>query len=74
MNVALITGAYFMLILVSFVGMGNIATKEAFEWATNKPKLLKAASIVCRFKDDIQSNQVHIYFFSLNMRVNIYIL
>ncbi|XXG83123.1 hypothetical protein AAC387_Pa10g0954 [Persea americana] len=58
MNVALITGAYFMLILVSFVGMGNIATKEAFEWATNKPKLLKAASIVCRFKDDIQSNQL----------------
>ncbi|XXG82617.1 hypothetical protein AAC387_Pa10g0526 [Persea americana] len=57
-SVALITGAYFMLTLVSYVGMGDIATKEVFEWAKNKPKLLKAASVVCRFKDDIQSNQL----------------
>ncbi|KAJ8621940.1 hypothetical protein MRB53_030469 [Persea americana] len=57
-SVALITGAYFMLTLVSYVGMGDIATKEVFEWEKNKPKLLKAASVVCRFKDDIQSNQL----------------
>ncbi|KAJ8622280.1 hypothetical protein MRB53_030809 [Persea americana] len=58
MSVALITGAYFMLTLVSYVGMGDIATKEVFEWAKNKSKLLKASFVVCRFKDDIQSNQL----------------
>ncbi|XXG83129.1 hypothetical protein AAC387_Pa10g0958 [Persea americana] len=47
-----------MLTLVSYVGMGDIATKEVFKWAKNKPKLLKVASVVCRFKDDIQSNQL----------------
>lgn len=58
MRVALITAAYQMLTLVSYVGMGDVATREAFEWVKNMPKLVQAASIVGRFTDDIQSNQV----------------
>ncbi|XXG79144.1 hypothetical protein AAC387_Pa09g0278 [Persea americana] len=58
MRVALITASYQMLTLVSYVGMGDVATREAFEWVKNMPKLVQAASIVCRFKDDIQSNQL----------------
>lgn len=58
MRVALITGGYYMLTLVSYVGMGDVATKEAFEWVKTMPKLVEAASIVGRFKDDIHSNQV----------------
>lgn len=58
LKVALITGAYTMLTTNSFVGMGEIATKEAFEWATNQPLLVRAASIICRLTDDIVGHEV----------------
>ncbi|KAI5656684.1 hypothetical protein M9H77_25477 [Catharanthus roseus] len=57
LKVALITGAYTMLTTNSFVGMGEIATKEAFEWATNQPLLVRAASIICRLTDDIVGHE-----------------
>ena len=60
MNVALITCGYKLLTLISFVGMGDIATKEAFEWARSMPKLVKAVSMVNRLRDDITSNKVYI--------------
>ncbi|RWR88240.1 terpene synthase 1 [Cinnamomum micranthum f. kanehirae] len=58
MNVALITCGYKLLTLISFVGMGDIATTEAFEWARSMPKLIKAVSIVNRLRDDITSNKM----------------
>ncbi|KAJ0102544.1 hypothetical protein Patl1_04439 [Pistacia atlantica] len=53
MSVALVTSAYQLLTTTSFVGMGDVATKEAFEWLFSYPKVLKAASIICRLMDDI---------------------
>ncbi|RWR88236.1 terpene synthase 1 [Cinnamomum micranthum f. kanehirae] len=58
MSVALVTCGYKLLTLISFVGMGDIATKEAFEWARSMPKLIKAVSMVNRLRDDITSNKV----------------
>ncbi|RWR88239.1 terpene synthase 1 [Cinnamomum micranthum f. kanehirae] len=57
MSVALVTCGYKLLTLISFVGMGDIATKEAFEWARSMPKLIKAVSMVNRLRDDITSNK-----------------
>ncbi|XP_044496681.1 (-)-germacrene D synthase-like [Mangifera indica] len=53
MSVALVTSAYQLLPTTSFVEMGDVATKEAFEWLFSYPKVLKAASIICRLMDDI---------------------
>ena len=42
----------------SFVGMGEIATTEAFEWAQSRPKIVIAASIMGRLHGDIMSHEV----------------
>ncbi|XP_044494132.1 (-)-germacrene D synthase-like [Mangifera indica] len=57
MTVALVTSTYQMLATNSFVGMGDVATKEAFEWSVSNPKLLRAASVICRLMDDIASHK-----------------
>ena len=62
MTVALVTSAYPMLSTTSFVGMGDIVTKESFEWLfSNVPRFIRASSIVCRLMDDIVSHKVNIY-------------
>ncbi|GFZ04841.1 terpene synthase-like sequence-1,8-cineole [Actinidia rufa] len=53
MQVALVAGAYKMLATTSFVGMGELATKEAFDWVSNDPLIVQAASVVSRLTDDI---------------------
>ncbi|GLT97888.1 hypothetical protein SLE2022_154320 [Rubroshorea leprosula] len=61
MQVALISSAYPMLITNSYVAMGEVATKEAFDWISNDPKILKASTIICRLMDDISSRGVECY-------------
>ncbi|KAJ0044678.1 hypothetical protein Pint_04339 [Pistacia integerrima] len=58
MTAALVTSAYSMLATTSFVGMGNIVTKEAFEWLFTNPKMIKASSVICRLMDDMVSHKV----------------
>ncbi|XP_058072945.1 sesquiterpene synthase TPS2-like isoform X2 [Magnolia sinica] len=57
MKIALITNGYPMLSVASLVGMGDIVTKEAFEWAINVPKVVEASAVICRLRDDITSNE-----------------
>ncbi|GLT83475.1 hypothetical protein SLE2022_017630 [Rubroshorea leprosula] len=53
MQVVVISTGYAMLITSSFVGMGKVATKKAFDWISNGPKMAKASTIICRLMDDI---------------------
>ncbi|KAM5565437.1 (-)-alpha-pinene synthase [Rosa sericea] len=46
-----------MLAVVSLVGMGDIITKEAFEWLTNNPKILTASNTIFRLMDDIAGHK-----------------
>ncbi|KAG2677981.1 hypothetical protein I3760_12G121700 [Carya illinoinensis] len=55
MNNALVSCAYSVLTTLSFVGMGDIVTKEAFDWVFSRPRMLKAAEIINRLMDDIVS-------------------
>ncbi|XXG83115.1 hypothetical protein AAC387_Pa10g0948 [Persea americana] len=57
MRLALVTSGYPLVSVVSMVGMGEIVTKEALEWAMSTPQLIKACSAIARVKDDIQSNK-----------------
>ena len=59
MSVSIVTGGYFMLATTCFVGMGDIVTDEAFEWAQTKPPIVKASSVIARLMDDIHSQKVH---------------
>ena len=58
MNLTLRTSAYPMLTTVSFLGMGDIVTKEAFDWSFTIPKIIIASSIIGRLVDDIRTHKV----------------
>ncbi|KAM7486326.1 hypothetical protein LguiA_002335 [Lonicera macranthoides] len=53
MEVALVSCGYKMLATTSFVGMGESVTKQAFDWVSNTPLMVKASSVICRLTDDI---------------------
>ncbi|KAL6314157.1 hypothetical protein AAG906_011899 [Vitis piasezkii] len=57
MSNGLESSGYPMLITTSFVGMGDIATKEAFDWVFSYPKMVRASSIIGRLMDDIVSHE-----------------
>ncbi len=58
MHVALKTSGYQMLTAVSFLGMGDIVTKEALDWIFSNPKIIIASSVIGRLMDDIKSHKV----------------
>ncbi|KAL6315892.1 hypothetical protein AAG906_013236 [Vitis piasezkii] len=60
MHVALVSCGYCMLATTSFVGMGEIATKEAFDWVTSNPKILSSSNFIIRLIDDIKSHKRHV--------------
>ncbi|GMY31369.1 (-)-germacrene D synthase-like, partial [Fagus crenata] len=57
MPVALVTSAYSMLATTSLVGMGDIVTKDSFEWLFSDPKMVRASAVVCRLMDDMVSHK-----------------
>ncbi|KAK1401036.1 hypothetical protein POM88_000641 [Heracleum sosnowskyi] len=57
MSVALISGAYKMLSVTSLVLMGNVATRDAFDWISKDPLIVKASSVICRLSDDIVGHE-----------------
>ncbi|PRQ33610.1 putative lyase [Rosa chinensis] len=57
MVLSLETTAYLMLITISFVGMGDIATQDSFNWLATYPKAVKGAAVVCRLMDDIADHK-----------------
>ncbi|KAI5333505.1 hypothetical protein L3X38_023636 [Prunus dulcis] len=42
-----------LLSITSLVGMGDIVTKETFEWLLNDPRILRASNIIFRLMDDL---------------------
>ncbi|KAL4619167.1 hypothetical protein ACB092_06G060100 [Castanea dentata] len=57
MHVALKTSGYPMLTAISFLGMDDIVTKEAFDWVFSNPKIITASSVIGRLMDDMKSHK-----------------
>ncbi|KAF8391450.1 hypothetical protein HHK36_023755 [Tetracentron sinense] len=57
MHVALTSSGYPMLAITSFVGMGEIVTKETFDVMVNEPKMVRASAIMARLMDDLVSHK-----------------
>nr|ACF94469.1 germacrene B synthase [Cistus creticus subsp. creticus] len=53
MSVALVSSGYEVLAATSFVGMGDVVTKDSFEWLFNYPKIITASLIMGRLMNDI---------------------
>lgn len=58
MNVAILSSGYPLLKITSFLGMGDIATQEAFDWASKHPKIVRASSTIARLMDDLVGHKV----------------
>ncbi|KAL6870806.1 hypothetical protein ACP4OV_014654 [Aristida adscensionis] len=55
LQVSVRSGACHLLSCASFIGMGDIATKDAFDWVRGVPKIVKALCIILRLSDDLMS-------------------
>jgi hypothetical protein len=66
MRIALVTSGYSLLATTSLVGMGDIVTKDAFEWLFSDPKMVRASTVVSRLMDDIVSHKVLCFFMCNN--------
>ncbi|KAJ4726171.1 Linalool synthase [Melia azedarach] len=57
MSIALSSCGYLLLATSSFMGMGDMVTKESMEWVSGNPKIIKASSVICRLMDDMVSHK-----------------
>ncbi|KAG2682103.1 hypothetical protein I3760_11G175400 [Carya illinoinensis] len=57
MPLALVISAYAMLPTTSLVGMGELVTKDSFEWLFSDPRMVTVLAVVCRLMDDIVSHK-----------------
>ena len=58
MHVALKSCGLPMLTTISFLGMGDIVTKKAFDWTFSNPQIITASSVIGRLMDDMKSHKV----------------
>ncbi|KAK7852744.1 putative terpene synthase 2 [Quercus suber] len=61
MSNAPISCGYPMLSTKSFVGMGDIVTKEVLEWVFKELKIVIVASIINKLMDDVVSNEQEVH-------------
>ena len=59
------SSAYFLVISISLIGIGDIVTNEVIEWFSRRPKVIKAATIIDRLMDDLVSHKVYIVYYPL---------
>ncbi|KAH7859673.1 hypothetical protein Vadar_004092 [Vaccinium darrowii] len=57
MPLALVSSGFRGIATYSFVGMGELATKEAFEWLFSDPLIVQASTVVCRLMDDMFTHE-----------------
>ncbi|KAK8963031.1 (-)-germacrene D synthase [Platanthera guangdongensis] len=58
LKVTTITTCYNLLTCASLIGMDGSATKEAFDWLLTFPKFTYHASVICRLRDDVTSQEL----------------
>ncbi|XP_028807715.1 probable terpene synthase 2 [Neltuma alba] len=52
-----VVSATFPLQITTFLGLGNLATKEVFDWISTNPKIVRAGSLIARLMDDMASHK-----------------
>ncbi|EXB75317.1 (-)-germacrene D synthase [Morus notabilis] len=57
LDVAWLSSSIPTIAITSFVGMGDIVSKDIFEWAFNDPKSIRASAIIGRVMNDITSHK-----------------
>ena len=58
MRDALVSSGATVFAIISFIVMGEIATKEVFDWVQQNPKIVRALSTVMRLMNDMATHKV----------------
>ncbi|XP_058115042.1 beta-cubebene synthase-like isoform X2 [Magnolia sinica] len=58
LEIAVMSSGYPMLAVQALVGLGDVATKEAFDWVLSVPKIVWSTGLIARVVDDLQTNKV----------------
>ncbi|KAK4727534.1 hypothetical protein R3W88_032451 [Solanum pinnatisectum] len=51
------SSGYVLIATNSWLGMGKVATKDAFDWIATEPPILVASSIIARLLNDLLSHE-----------------
>nr|XP_010323836.1 sesquiterpene synthase-like [Solanum lycopersicum] len=54
------SSTYLLLATTSWLGMGDVATKDAFDWISNEPTILVALSIIARLLNDLVTHEIEV--------------
>ena len=54
----ILSSGYLFIFVASYLGMGEIASKDSFEWTHKNSRAPKASSILTRLFNDISSHKV----------------
>ncbi|PHT76416.1 hypothetical protein T459_19938 [Capsicum annuum] len=54
------SSTYLFLATTSWLGMGDVATKEAFDWISTEPTILVASCIIARLLNDLVTNEIEL--------------
>ncbi|CAH2040870.1 unnamed protein product [Thlaspi arvense] len=57
MGVALVSCGYRILAITSFIGIGDLVTKQSFDWISSNPLIVEASSVICRLMDNMVSHK-----------------
>lgn len=76
LRVGRVTACYSLFSPISFLGMGDVASIEAFEWIESDPKSLIGSGVIGRIMNDITSHKVNscIFFFLIMIHTIFYLI
>ena len=57
MSIASVSTVHGLIVVISFIGMGDIVTDDVFKWLFSDPKMIKASTTIGRLMDDINSRK-----------------
>lgn len=55
------SSTYLLLATTSWLGMGEVATKAAFDWISSEPTILVASCIIARLLNDLVTHEVLLF-------------
>ncbi|MCD7464368.1 hypothetical protein HAX54_052582 [Datura stramonium] len=54
------SSTYLLLATTSWLGMGDVATKEAFDWISSEPTILVSSCIIARLLNDLVTHEIEL--------------
>ncbi|KAK4714183.1 hypothetical protein R3W88_020090 [Solanum pinnatisectum] len=54
------SSTYLLLATTCWLGMGDVATKDAFDWISNEPTILVASCIIARLLNDLVTHEIEV--------------